>query len=116
MNDEQTSWFAGALNRLSGDVELLISMAEIVSEDAPEIVAELEAQLEAGAVDPIVSAAHKLKGMCSTFETGPPVSQLEDLLHAARREQVDEARAIYSRCAPNLQALLIRVKELSSAT
>ncbi|QDV69475.1 hybrid sensory histidine kinase BarA [Rosistilla carotiformis] len=112
MNEEHSLRFANALKRLSGDAELLTAMASIVSDDAPEIVTELETQLQAGDTTAIVAAAHKLKGMCSTFEEGHPVSLLEDVIHSARGGAVDEARITYSRCAPEIHELLQEIANL----
>ncbi|WP_417730971.1 Hpt domain-containing protein [Rosistilla oblonga] len=115
MNEEQSVRFATALKRLSGDVELLSSMAMIVSDDVPGIVAELEEQLEAGDSAGVVASAHKLKGMCSTFETGHPVTALEDVLHAARGGDVSTARELYQRCQPDLRELMQEISKLAQS-
>lgn len=113
MTEEQIKRFSDALARLSGDEELLVAMASMVVDDAPVIVRELQDQLEQESLTDAATTAHKLKGMCSTFETGSPVLELEDLIHAARSGKADEARATYRSCRPQINELLGEIAALT---
>lgn len=113
MTEEQVKRFSEALARLSGDEELLVAMATMVADDAPAIVEQLDEQLGRESLTDAASTAHKLKGMCSTFETGSPVLELEEVIYAARAGKAEEARSTYDTCQPRLHQLLGEIAELT---
>ena len=77
--------FAGALERLDGDVELLRKMATFFLADSPPLLAELNALWEAGeSGDAMAFTAHKLKGLVVTFDDVHAGPLLQDLVDAAR--------------------------------
>lgn len=113
MTEEQAKRFSEALTRLSGDEDLLVAMAMMVVDDAPVIVEKLDQQVDQESLADVATTAHKLKGMCSTFETGSPVVELEEVIHAARTGKADEARATYHSCQPLIHRLLGEIAELT---
>ncbi len=114
MTEEQTRRFSAALERLSGDADLLVAMASMVADDANIIVADLQMQLDQDSMADAAATAHKLKGMCSTFETGSPVVELEELIYAARAGKTDEARAKFQACQPQIKELLGEIAALTN--
>jgi hypothetical protein len=114
VTEEQLKRFSEALARLSGDEELLVAMASMVVDDAPIVINELQCHLDQKALPEAAGHAHKLKGMCSTFETGSPVVELEDVIHAARAGKLDDACETFNRCKPQIKQLINDIAELKA--
>lgn len=113
MTEAQLKRFSEALVRLAGDEELLVAMASMVVDDVPVIINDLQSQLDQKAMTEAAAHAHKLKGMCSTFETGSPVVELEEVIHAARAGKVDEACDTFNRCRPQIKQLIDDIAALT---
>tara|TARA_R110002111_G_scaffold182531_1_gene248035 strand:- start:127 stop:486 length:360 start_codon:yes stop_codon:yes gene_type:complete len=112
MTEEQKKRFAEALDRVSGDCELLAAMATMVTEDAPDVLAGLREQVAQDDMLAAAATAHKLKGMLSTFDTGGPVPELEQLISAARKGHSDEVVSTLSSCVPEVENLLKEIVSL----
>ncbi len=113
---EQRERFAPALNRVAGDVELLVSIAALVSEDAPEVFTSLQSQLSKRALSEVAALGHQLKGMLSTFETDGPVIILQELIHSARAGDQAEAERVLRRCNKELGDLIDEIKRLGDSS
>ncbi|WP_231612141.1 Hpt domain-containing protein [Novipirellula galeiformis] len=109
----QRTRFTAALQRVGGDEEILIMLAQIVAEDAPPMLAKLETQLNENQLDAAAKSAHALKGLLSTFETGTPVEELQQLIDEARLGQGRTATAMLNKLRPSLDTLVSQVKELT---
>ena len=109
---EQKQRFADALKRVAGDVELLVSIASLVTEDAPAVFSKLKFQLAAGELSDAATTGHQLKGMLSTFETDGPVIMLQELIHSARGGDKKEAVGVLSSCEADIEELLTEIREL----
>ncbi len=119
LTEMQQRRFADALKRIDGDAELLVTMAEIVSEDSVEVIAELDQAVSE--VDPenvdrrlqqAADAGHSLKGMLSTFETGFPVDTLQRFITAAREGDRQVAIETWIQCREPIQALTVEISQL----
>lgn len=115
MTEQQIERFSEALERLSGDQDLLIAMAEIYVADAPEVLETLARQVEEEDTKVAATTAHKLKGMCSTFETGSPMTELEELVQSAKHGRTEAARATFKICRPQIESLLAEVTALTQS-
>lgn len=112
MNETQKQRFADALARLSDDTELLCSMASLVIADADEVVARLRLAVEQGRCEEAARSAHQLKGMLSTFETGSPVIELQELIDAARAGDAATTREQHQLLQQDVQQLLNEIQNL----
>ena len=112
MNQEQKERFADALARVSGDTEILATLASIASEDAPELLHRLEESIEVGDWSGYARTAHSLKGLLSTFETHEPVSRIQPLIDAARQADGDAVIARHATLRAKLQALIAEIESL----
>jgi HPt (histidine-containing phosphotransfer) domain-containing protein len=56
-----------ALNRMGGDQDLLCMIAGLFLEEAPPVLAAIEAPLQAGDPDVAYRQAHKLRGSVSNL-------------------------------------------------
>ena len=112
MNQEQKERFADALARVSGDAEILATLASIASEDAPELLHRLDKSIEVGDWSGYASTAHSLKGLLSTFETQEPVSRIQPLIDAARQAEGEAVIARHAMLRTKLQVLIAEIESL----
>ncbi|PPK71484.1 PAS domain S-box-containing protein [Methylobacter tundripaludum] len=73
-----------ALERLDGDIDLLIEMIDLFLEEAPVSVAELSTALDKADLPALADAAHAIKGMAGHFCADQTISLAANLEHAAR--------------------------------
>lgn len=86
----------------------------MVTEDAPSIWQEVKVHLEAEEWQEVAASGHKLKGMLSTFDTGTPIPELQEMIAAARRERVSEVNACFDNCRRDVERLIQEVAELGA--
>jgi len=113
VNEKQKERFAEALNRVSGDFELLAAMAAMVAEDAPAVMNDLREQVAAKEMQQVAATAHKLKGMLSTFETAGPVLELEELISSARKGQTQDTASLFKRSERQINELLDEILSIA---
>jgi hypothetical protein len=112
---EQRQRFSDALNRVAGDMGLLIAIASLVAEDAPDVFTKLRSQIAEGDLPEAAATGHQLKGMLSTFETDGPVIVLQELIYAARNGDRSEADSALKRCESQILQLIDEIKSLYEA-
>ncbi len=115
LTDGQRQRFADALARLDGDEGTLIMLAEMVVEDAPTLLGQLSSDVRAAKVSDAAATGHSLKGLLSTFETGPPVSELQPLIDAARSGDDEEAASLLGEIRPSLEKLVEEIRGIAAA-
>ena len=115
VTEEQKIRFASAIDRVAGDIDLLVSIAEIVTEDVPAVFAKLKDQLATGRLTEVPVTGHQLKGMLSTFETRGAVVLLQEVISSARKGNQQEADDEFHRCAAELDSLIEEIKQLGAA-
>ncbi|WP_372721758.1 hypothetical protein [Novipirellula sp.] len=113
LTPEQKLRFQEAIDRVGGDCDLLVTMATLVSEDAPQLVNDLELQFENNQLQDAAATGHSLKGLLSTFETGSPVKELQTVIDAARAGNRDRGNALWLACKPAIAALTASITELA---
>lgn len=113
MTEAQKKRFAGALTRLSGDEEMLETLASIASEDAPGMIETMDSELENKNLDAYAKSAHAVKGLLSTFETGEPVSEMQPAIDAARQGDVATTKATHDQFRSPLKKLVEEINELA---
>ena len=115
VTEEQKIRFATAIDRVAGDVDLLVSIAAIVTEDVPAVFAKFKEQLATGLLTEVTVTGHQLKGMLSTFETRGPVVLLQEVISSARKGNQQEADDTFHRCAVGISSLIEEIKQLGAA-
>ena len=96
----------GTLRRLGDDEELLSDMIEFFVEDAPPLMAELQAAVNADDAPAAQSAAHALKGLilgCGGVRAGQFAQRAED---AAAAGDLDTLAALVEVLAAEVDLLL----------
>ena len=117
MTEAQKRRFADAPSRLSGDEEMLVTLASIAAENAPGLLEAMSGQLEHADLSAYASSAHAVKGLLSTFETNHPVSDIQAAIDAARRGDQKATRALHADLQSpvrNLIAEIVAVTRLSA--
>ena len=114
VTDEQKARFATAIDRVAGDIDLLVAIAAIVTEDVPAVLAKFKKQLASGKLSEVSVTGHQLKGMLSTFETGGPVILLQEVILSARQGNQQDAEDSFDRCAVGISSLIEEIKQLSA--
>jgi two-component system, sensor histidine kinase and response regulator len=99
----------GTLSRLAGDEELLSDMVGFFVEDAPRLLAELQAAVAAQDAEAIQTTAHAIKGSllgCGGVRAGHTAQRVEDVAAAG---ELDAA-------APLVEVLSSEIDMLVEAT
>ncbi len=90
-------------------------MAAIVVDDAGDVLKAFRQAIVDGDFTEAAHAAHQLKGMLSTFETGSPVIDLQEIIDAARNCDGDTASRRFDAIAPGLRQLIAELAELQNS-
>lgn len=96
----------GTLDRLGGDQKLFAEMASFVLEDAPTLLQELNAGIEAGDSHVVQMKAHALKSLvagCGGIRTARAAQKLED---AGSKQNLVNAASLMANLESELQAFL----------
>lgn len=112
LTDQQKQCFAAALERVGGDEQMLVVLAEMAAEDAPPLLSKLAGEVRTGELEAAAHSGHALKGLLSAFETGQPVDGLQPLIDAARQENHGEAERLLKSLEPKLCSFIKQVEEL----
>ncbi|WP_236621290.1 hypothetical protein [Rhodopirellula sallentina] len=113
LSSQQRERFANALERVGDDEDILIVLAEMATEDAPELMKKLEGEIANGFLEAAAKTGHALKGLLSTFETGEPVEGLQSLIDSARQDDEKEVVHQFATLKPQLHQLVESVSELT---
>jgi len=74
---------SSALEALGGDKNLLVELARMFAEDAPNVLSNLKIAMDTGERGVVHSEIHLLKGLVSTFFARPVVELAQRLEDAA---------------------------------
>jgi hypothetical protein len=113
MNEAQRKRFAAALQRVAGDEDMLVMLANIAAEDGPPMLKQVHESVKTGDWNEAARTGHALKGLLSTFEAGPPVDQLQPFIDAARSSDAAAAQQTHASVEPKLQQLLVEIETLA---
>jgi two-component system, sensor histidine kinase and response regulator len=98
--------FTGAIDRMDGDVELLTEQMRFFLDDAPQLVDQMIEAIASNNGPQLQSAAHRLKGLVSSYDQKAAADLCLTLEFAGRdtafyttRESVDRLRPLISNLA-----------------
>jgi HPt (histidine-containing phosphotransfer) domain-containing protein len=98
--------FEESLARLGGDRQLFGEILDIFLEDAPGLLDQTVASLNAGDAPTLERAAHTLKGLSSNFTATSTVAAAYAVELHARERRLDQAAV----CIPQLEIELARLE------
>lgn len=113
MTEAQKKRFSDALARLSGDEEMLETLASIASEDAPGMIRSMDSEIASDNLDAYAKSAHAVKGLLSTFETSEPVSEMQPAIDAAREGDAVTTKSLHDQLRSPIEALVEEIGELA---
>jgi CheY-like chemotaxis protein/HPt (histidine-containing phosphotransfer) domain-containing protein len=96
---------AAALDRVGGDLELLIELAGMFMEDYPQLLAEIEGALRNGDSDALRQSAHTLKGAVGNFSAQNAYDAAYALEQIGRSGDLGEATGAYRVLKQELERL-----------
>ena len=105
-NQANTFDFQAALYNLGGDQDLLQLLVNMVAEDIPTEIAELQAKVAEEQTCEVQLHAHALKGLCATFSAEPLRSLAHELEMAAK----------IGKPIPDLRKIINQIQYLEQST
>jgi PAS domain S-box-containing protein len=96
---------AAALDRVGGDLELLIELAGMFMEDYPQLLAEIEGALRNGDSDALRQSAHTLKGAVGNFSAQNAYDAAYALEQIGRSGDLSDATGAYRVLKQELERL-----------
>jgi CheY-like chemotaxis protein len=87
--------FGPALARLEGDVELLREQMRFFIQDAPGLLTEIGAAVARHDGEALQLAAHRLRGLLSSFDAGDAVAAAQDLEAKGRDNEFAQTGELY---------------------
>lgn len=108
--------FCVTLQRLGGDEELFLDLAEMVLEDSAELLTRAEASLAAGRPLEAARELHSLKGLAVNFEVTRLANGLELAESAALAGNGPVAHSRLQDALPALRQLRTRLQEVLRQT
>jgi len=93
------------MERVDDDVEFLAETIEMLDEDSPSLLAEIEAAVAARDAGALVTPAHALKGMLANFCAASAEAAARELEFMGREEQLTDVEAAVARVQAETQRL-----------
>ena len=96
---------AAALDRVGGDLDLLIELAGMFLEDSSRMLDQIGDAVEQGDVDALTRAAHTLKGAVGNFSAQAAFDAAMNLEMIGRGGDLSEAQGAYEKLAEEVKRL-----------
>lgn len=110
LNGEHVVDFDAALRRLGGDRQLLADLADFFSEDAPQLLQEMERSLQTRSLKAFQLQVHSLKGLLGNFGADHAAADAESLEEMAIEGRLPTPQQL-SRLARRVRRVLHAVSE-----
>ena len=109
--DQPVIDLTAALARLGGNREILEDLAMMFRDDAPELLKELKAAASSDNSEQAGRAAHRLKGLVSTFNAVRAGETARAVEQAARQEDMARVSALLPELEAELQLVVNRLQD-----
>ncbi len=103
---------SAALDRLDGDQDLFLTLAELFVERSAQALDALQTALAAQDIPVLVKEAHKLKGSAMEFCARPAVAAAAHLEESARKAAVQDIPAAAEQARAEVQRLTAALVEI----
>ena len=103
---------SAALDRLDGDQDLFLTLAELFVERSAQALDALQTGLAAQDIPVLVKEAHKLKGSAMEFCARPAVAAAAHLEESARKAAVQDIPAAAEQARAEVQRLTAALVEI----
>ncbi|MGB7347796.1 MAG: Hpt domain-containing protein [Pirellulaceae bacterium] len=101
-----------ALSYTAGDVDVLLSVAELFVDEGPKQLSEIEVQIRAANAVGIAKSAHQLKGSVAIFGAHQTTTAAHDLEQIARSGQLDRIPVAWQTLVDAMDRLLLEIRDL----
>ena len=112
LTEQQRCRFSGALERLAGDENMFLRVAEIVLEDAPALIQQSRSAIEGNDFEHAVAPTHKLKGLLATFINPNGDPNFAPVMTAVRANKDVDAAEQWRKIEPQIDALMEEINQL----
>ena len=106
---------AAALERVSGDTELLNELAGLFLDECPKHLGEIRQAIDQRDGARVARAAHTLKGSVGAFSAGPSAEAARRMEDVGREQKWDRAEEAWGRLDEAVNGLRAALAELSTA-
>ena len=106
--------FSGALDRMDGDVDLLVEQMRFFLDDAPALLRQIEHAAAAADCNLLQSAAHRLKGLVSSYDQTSAAELCLQLEFAGRDGACDGTTELVTRLRPQVESLQSAIRDFIS--
>jgi len=103
-----------ALQRLNGNRSLLSALAGFFLEDAPQLVCQLQAGIEAGSVEQTVRSAHSLRGLASSFEAIPVMKLTSEIERLGRSGDFSRLKDLINDLDAEMSRLTVELQRIAA--
>jgi HPt (histidine-containing phosphotransfer) domain-containing protein len=100
------------LAKFDGDLSLVAELAQVMAEDAPQRLAELEAALAAGDATRLYQVAHSLKSAVGNFEAARAYEAARRVEELGRAGELEPAGPAVTRLKAEVGGLLAELERL----
>ena len=97
--------FRPALERMNGEVDLLLDVMDYFQKDAPELISQINAAVEATDGTALQSAAHRLKSLIASYDHNLGVELAQNLEKLGREGNFSEATSMSSKLGQVVEEL-----------
>ncbi|MGE0378455.1 MAG: Hpt domain-containing protein, partial [Planctomycetaceae bacterium] len=103
--------WAGALEVVQGDEELLSEVVQAVLEEVPQLLAGLGEAIDSGDTRTIQRLAHTIKGNMRTFQATAGIEIAEQLEQHVQQDRLQSARRLLQRLKTQADAFLAALRD-----
>jgi HPt (histidine-containing phosphotransfer) domain-containing protein len=107
---------SAALNALGSNQELLVELAAMYSEDAPELLQDLQNAINRGDSRSAHQALHSLRGLTATFYAEPVVELTREMEKLAQAGELVEVEQRVPRLTEGVQQIADELRTLEPNT
>lgn len=105
--------FPESLDRMDGDIELLVEIAALLVEDCDRLLPEIREAINTGSADKLMISAHTLKGAVSNIVAPAAFKAAYDLEMMGRNGVLDRADAAYLELDRQIELLKPKLESIT---
>jgi len=107
LTKQQQGRFSDAIDRLAGDESMFLKVAEIVAEDAPRLISEVDSLISG------TTRVHKLKGLLATFVDSENPLVFKEMMDGLKANDATQSKRAWASLKPHVLSVLEEVTALT---
>lgn len=113
LTDQQQGRFSDAIDRLAGDESMFLKVAEIVAEDAPRLISEVDSSISGNDFETAATRVHKLKGLLATFVDSENPLVFKEMMDGLKANDATQSKRAWASLKPHVLSVLEEVEALT---